>query len=57
MVSCRWGSRASRLHILRGGSLIFTTKFQEIPATEYEFATEYLNMKATFGSLFTHLFL
>lgn len=33
MVSCRWGSTASRLQILRGGSLIFTTKFQEIPAT------------------------
>ena len=26
-----WGSTASRLHPLRGGSLLFTTKFPEIP--------------------------
>ena len=28
-----WGSTASRLHPLRGGSLLFTTKFPEIPGT------------------------
>ena len=26
-----WGSTASRLEPLRGGSLLFTTKFPEIP--------------------------
>ena len=26
-----WGSTASRLQPLRGGSLLFTTKFPEIP--------------------------
>ena len=29
----RWGSTASRLEPLRGGSLLFTTKFPEIPGT------------------------
>ena len=28
-----WGSTASRLQQLRGGSLLFTTKFPEIPST------------------------
>ena len=28
---CGWGSTASRLEPLRGGSLLFTTKFPEIP--------------------------
>ena len=28
-----WGSTASRLEPLRGGSLLFTTKFPEIPGT------------------------
>ena len=28
-----WGSAASRLEALRGGSLLFTTKFPEIPGT------------------------
>ena len=28
-----WGSTASRLEPLRGGSLLFTTKFPEIPST------------------------
>ena len=28
-----WGSAASRLEPLRGGSLLFTTKFSEIPCT------------------------
>ena len=28
-----WGSTASRLESLLGGSLIFTTKFPEIPGT------------------------
>ena len=29
----RWGSTASRLEPLRGGSLLFTTKFSEVPGT------------------------
>ena len=29
-----WGSTASRQEPLRGGSLLFTTKFPEIPATQ-----------------------
>ena len=28
-----WGSTASRLEPLRGDSLLFTTKFSEIPGT------------------------
>ena len=31
----RWGSTASRLEPLRGGSLLFTTKFPEIPGTHF----------------------
>ena len=30
-----WGSTASRLEPLRGGSLLFTTKFLEIPGTHF----------------------
>ena len=30
-----WGSTASRLKPLRGGSLLFTTKFPEIPGTHF----------------------
>ena len=30
-----WGLTASRLEPLRGGSLLFTTKFSEIPSTMY----------------------
>ena len=30
-----WGSTASRLEPLRGGSLLFTTKFPEIPGTYF----------------------
>ena len=30
-----WGSFASRLEPLRGGSLLFTTKFPEIPCTHF----------------------
>ena len=30
-----WGSTASRLQPLRGGSLLFTTKFPEIPGTNF----------------------
>ena len=30
-----WGSIASRLEPLRGGSLLFTTKFPEIPGTHF----------------------
>ena len=32
---CGWGSTASRLEPLRGGSLLFTTKFPEIPGTHF----------------------
>ena len=31
---CGWGSTASRLEPLRGGSLLFTTKFPEISYLE-----------------------
>ena len=30
-----WGSTASRLEPLRGGSLLFTTKFPEVPGTHF----------------------
>ena len=30
-----WGSTASRLEPLRGGSLLFTTKFPEVPGTQW----------------------
>ena len=30
-----WGSTASRLETLRGGSLRFTTKLPEIPGTHF----------------------
>ena len=30
-----WGSNASRLEPLQGGSLFFTTKFPEIPGTHF----------------------
>ena len=30
-----WSSTASRLEPLRGGSLLFTTKFPEIPGTQF----------------------
>ena len=30
-----WGSTASRRESLRGGSLLFTTKFPEIPGTHF----------------------
>ena len=30
-----WGSTASRLEPLRGGSLLFTTKFPDIPGTHF----------------------
>ena len=30
-----WGSTASRLEPLRGGNLLFTTKFPEIPGTRF----------------------
>ena len=32
---CGWGSTASRLEPLRGGSLPFTTKFPRIPGTHF----------------------
>ena len=31
---CGWGSTASRLEALQGGSLLFTIKFPEIPGTQ-----------------------
>ena len=30
-----WGSTASRLEPLQGGSLLFTTKFPKIPGTHF----------------------
>ena len=30
-----WGLTASRLHSLRGGSLLFTIQFPEIPGTHF----------------------
>ena len=30
-----WGSTASRLEPLRGGNLLFITKFPEIPGTHF----------------------
>ena len=30
-----WGSTASRLQTLRGGSLLFTTKFPDISGTHF----------------------
>ena len=30
-----WGSTASRPEPLRGGSLLFTTKFPEVPGTHF----------------------
>ena len=30
-----WGSTASRLQPLQGGSLLFTTQFPEIPGTHF----------------------
>ena len=32
---CRWGSTASGLEPLPGGSLLFITKFPEIPGTHF----------------------
>ena len=32
---CEWGSTASGLEPLQGGSLLFTTKFPEIPGTHF----------------------
>ena len=32
---CGWGSTASRLQPLRGGSLLFTIQFPEIPGTRF----------------------
>ena len=30
-----WGSTVSRLEVLQGGSLLFTTKFSEIPGNHF----------------------
>ena len=52
-----WGSTASRLQPLRGGSLLFTIQFPEIPGREINFITVtqfyFLNIgKITFGTTF-----
>ena len=36
-----WGSTASGLEPLRGGSLLFTTKFPEIPGIQFTFLLHY----------------
>ena len=36
-----WGSTASRLEPLRGGSLLLTTKFPEIPEKPLPFLTRH----------------
>ena len=35
-----WGSTPSRLEPVRGGTLLFTTKFPEIPGTQLQVLTE-----------------
>ena len=35
-----WGSTPSRLEPVRGGTLLFTTKFPEIPGTHLQVLTE-----------------
>ena len=35
-----WGSTASRLELLQGGSLLFTFKFPEIPSTHFTETSE-----------------
>ena len=42
-----WGLTASRLEPLRGGILLFTTKFPEIPGTYF---TDLRNMKGNLGA-------
>ena len=42
-----WGSTASRLQPLRGGSLLFTTQFPEIPGTQLP-GTSYATSKSGF---------
>ena len=34
-----WGATALRLHSLRGGSLLFTIQFPEIPGTQYSLSS------------------
>ena len=46
-----WGSTASRLVPLRGGSLLFTTKFPDIPGTHFIISyssPETMNLMLTF---------
>ena len=43
-----WGSTASRLEPLRGGSLLFTTKFPEIPGTHF------VNLRVNHGANHEH---
>ena len=40
-----WGSTASRLQPLRGGSLLFTIQFSEIPGTHFRAKTDLLTTK------------
>ena len=41
-----WGSTASRLQSLRGGSLLFTIQFPEIPDTQYSAAVVNITIKS-----------
>ena len=41
-----WGSTASRLVSLRGGSLLFTIKFPDIPGTHFEHGTPWIRNPA-----------
>ena len=49
----RWGSTASRLEPLRGGSLFLNTKFPEIPGTDL---IDLLRMKGRVNLGATHWF-
>ena len=42
-----WGSTASRLELLQGGSLLFTLKFPEIPSTHFTETSEGWNAEST----------
>ena len=51
-----WGSTASRLEPLQGGSLLFTTKFPEIPKTYdavYYIVQIVLRQKFLFNKVFS----
>ena len=48
-----WGSTAPRLEPLRGGSLLFTTNFPEIPVTDF---IDHGRMKGSIDLGATHWF-